>query len=198
MSDAPEPRELDYYEILQVSPKADHETLERVFRHLAMRYHPDHDGGDPGLFNQLVEAYRVLSEPEKRAAYDARYPKVREQTWRIFDQDSAGDNVEEDKRIRQALLGALYTARRNDAEKAGMGPLEIEKLLGCPQELLKFHVWYMRENGWIARLDSGLLAITAAGVDKAMEMGMPGRDNRRLTAGLPRLPEAQADETRTA
>ena len=183
MSDA---REQDLYEVLQVSPRADQETLERVFRHLAKRYHPDHDGGDSTLFSELVEAYRILSDPEKRAEYDARYAQIRETTWRIFDQDSAGDNVEEDRRIRQALLGALYTARRNDAEKAGMGALELERLLGCPSEHLKFHIWYMRENGWIERLPTGLMAITAAGVDKAMEMGIRSRDGaRRLRAGSP-------------
>jgi curved DNA-binding protein CbpA len=186
-------REQDLYEVLQVSPRADQETLERVFRHLAKRYHPDHEGGDAALFSELVEAYRVLSDPEKRAEYDARYPQIRESNWRIFDQDSAGDNVEEDRRINQALLGALYTARRNDADRAGMGALELERLLGCPSEHLKFHIWYMRENGWIERMPNGLMAITAAGVDKAMEMGIRSRDGkRRLRAGDP-LPQDSAE-----
>jgi curved DNA-binding protein CbpA len=185
-----EAREQDLYEVLQVSPRADQETLERVFRHLAKRYHPDHEGGDATLFSELVEAYRILSDPEKRAEYDARYPRIREQNWRIFDQDSAGDAVEEDRRIKQALLGALYTARRTDADRAGMGALELERLLGCPSEHLKFHIWYMRENGWIERLSNGLLAITAAGVDKAMEMGIRSRDGaRRLRAGDPQPQE---------
>jgi curved DNA-binding protein CbpA len=44
MPDTPLP---DYYEILQVSPLADSETIERVFRHLAKRYHPDNqESGD--------------------------------------------------------------------------------------------------------------------------------------------------------
>src|SRR5688572_5641373 len=187
------PREMDYYEVLQVSPRADQETLERVFRHLAKRYHPDHEGGDSTAFSELVEAYRVLSDPEKRADYDARYSSIRETTWKIFDQTTAGDNVEEDRRIRAAMLGALYTARRTDAEKAGMGPLELERLLGCPEEHLKFHVWYMRENGWIERLPNGLMAITAAGVDKAMEMGIPGTDSRRLTSGTSNLPQQRPE-----
>jgi curved DNA-binding protein CbpA len=178
-----DPRDVDYYEVLQVSPRADQETVERVFRHLAKRYHPDHEGGNASLFSELVEAYRVLSDPEKRASYDVRYPAIRDATWKIFDQDSAGDSVEEDRRLRQGILGALYTQRRNDADKAGMGALELERLLGCPQEHLKFHIWYLRENAWIERLPNGLLAITAAGVDKAIEMGIPRSDQRRLKAG---------------
>jgi curved DNA-binding protein CbpA len=190
-----EPRELDYYEILQVSPRADQETLERVFRHLAKRYHPDHEGGDASLFSELVEAYRVLSDPEKRADYDARYASIRENSWKIFDQESAGDNIEEDRRIRQALLAALYTARRNDADQPGMGALELERLLGCPQEHLKFHLWYIRENGWVERLPNGLIAITAAGVDRAMEMGVRGPGaSRRLPAGEPLQQDAVSDE----
>ncbi|MGI9042989.1 MAG: DnaJ domain-containing protein, partial [Gemmatimonadaceae bacterium] len=47
----------DYYEILQVSPRADRETVERVFRHLANRYHPDNkDSGNTEMFTQLTEA----------------------------------------------------------------------------------------------------------------------------------------------
>jgi len=45
----------------------------------------------------------------------------------------------------------------------------MENLLACPEEHLEFHVWYLREKGWIERLDNGLLAITASGVDRVME-----------------------------
>jgi hypothetical protein len=48
----------------------------------------------------------------------------------------------------------------------GMGPVELERLLGLPQDQLAFHVWYLREKGWIQRLDNGPLAITADGVDE--------------------------------
>lgn len=61
----------DYYEILQVSPAADQEIIERAFRLLAKRYHPDNQHtGDASKFTILVEAYRALSDPEKRAAYN--------------------------------------------------------------------------------------------------------------------------------
>ena len=48
---------VDHYEVLQVSPRADRETIQRVFRYLAKRYHPDNrDSGDPDRFKQLLEA----------------------------------------------------------------------------------------------------------------------------------------------
>ena len=47
----------DYYELLQVSSNADEDTIHRVFRHLAKKYHPDAPGhGDARQFNLLVEA----------------------------------------------------------------------------------------------------------------------------------------------
>ena len=62
---------VDFYELLQLSPNADDETIHRVFRHLAKRYHPDTPGGDAQRFNHLVEAHQTLTNPEARAAYDA-------------------------------------------------------------------------------------------------------------------------------
>lgn len=176
----------DYYDILQVSPRADRDTIDRVFRHLAKRYHPDNaDSGDTDRFNAVVEAFRVLSDAERRADYDARYTQVREEQWRIFDQESTGDHVEEDRRIRSGILSALYAARRDDVDKPGMGILELERLIGCPEEHMKFHIWYLKENGWLSRLDNGKLAITASGVDRVMEIGTPGPGSaaRQLTAG---------------
>jgi curved DNA-binding protein CbpA len=178
-------REPDYYEILQVSPRADQETIDRVFRHLAKRYHPDHSAsGDPDRFAEVVDAFRILSDPEERADYDARYDAIRREQWEIFSQESADDNVEEDRRIRLGILSALYTARRNDVDRPGMGALELERLLACPQEHMKFHIWYLKENGWLQRLENGMFAITASGVDRVLEMGTPWQQMRkRLHSG---------------
>ncbi|HEU4697593.1 MAG TPA: DnaJ domain-containing protein [Gemmatimonadales bacterium] len=166
----------DHYEVLQVSPRADQETIQRVFRHLAKRFHPDNvESGDAARFAELVEAFRVLSDPELRAHYDVRYERVREARWRVFDQESACDDLEGDRRLRAALLSALYTARRNDANRPGVGSVELERLLGCPEEHMRFHVWYLKENGWIQRLENGQLAITAAGVDRVLDQGGPLR-----------------------
>jgi hypothetical protein len=62
----------DCYEAMQLSPNADAETISRVYRLLAARYHPDNgESGDNEKFIQLSEAYRILSDPEMRARYDA-------------------------------------------------------------------------------------------------------------------------------
>ena len=177
----------DFYEILQLSPRADRDTIERVFRHFAKRYHPDNlDSGNPDTFSRIVEAYRVLSDPEQRARYDIAYEQVKAAHWRIFDQETTRSEVAADARIRNAILALTYAARRNDTANPGVGSLELERTLGCPESLMAFHIWYLREQGLIQRDHSGRYAITAAGVSHVLEGGGPARpDPNRLPAGEP-------------
>src|SRR5688500_13408109 len=105
----------DHYQNLQVSPCAERETIERVFRHLAKRYHPDNqDSGNSDTFTRVVEAYHVLTDPEQRARYDLTYEQVKAAQWRIFDQETTHSEIVADARIRKAILALLYVARRND------------------------------------------------------------------------------------
>ncbi|AHC73816.1 chaperone protein DnaJ [Candidatus Endolissoclinum faulkneri L5] len=63
----------DYYEILGVSRNADKNTLKKAYRNLAMRYHPDRNQGNTDAehkFKELNEAYDILKDDEKKAAYD--------------------------------------------------------------------------------------------------------------------------------
>lgn len=171
----------DYYETLQVSPRADAETIERVFRHLAKRYHPDNkDSGNAERFTELVDAYRVLSDAVQRAKYDVGYERIRETRWRIFGQESALDEISTDQRIRHALLSILYVARRNHPEEPGVGIIELERLLGCPQSVLVFHMWYLKANDCVERLVTGHVAITARGIDRLFEVGGPARLSPQL------------------
>jgi len=164
----------DWYEVLQVSPRADHETIERVFRYLANRFHPDNrETGDVDRFTEIVAAYEVLSSAAKRVKYDLSYETVREARWKLFNHESVDDNVGTDARIRVALLSILYVVRRNNPGEPGVGTMELERLLQCPEQVIRFHVWYLRENAWISRLETGYVAITALGVDKLFELGGP-------------------------
>jgi curved DNA-binding protein CbpA len=178
MPDSPLP---DYYEILQVSPRADSETVERVFRHLAKRYHPDNrDSGDASKFSEIVSAYEILSDTAKRATYDVSYERVRESRWKIFNQESATSEIANDSRVRLAILSLLYVARRNDVLEPGVGIIELERVLSVPNQVIAFQMWYLRENGWVERLTSGHFAITAPGVDKLFELGGPRKSGPHL------------------
>src|SRR5574341_642867 len=63
----------NYYEILGVAPEADEPTIKNAFRALALQYHPDRNKAPDAeeKFKEIAEAYAVLSNPQKRAAYDA-------------------------------------------------------------------------------------------------------------------------------
>ncbi|PCI63883.1 MAG: molecular chaperone DnaJ [Kordiimonadales bacterium] len=63
----------DYYDLLGIAKDADAGTLKKAFRKAAMQYHPDRNPGDATAevkFKEMGEAYEVLKDPEKRAAYD--------------------------------------------------------------------------------------------------------------------------------
>jgi molecular chaperone DnaJ len=66
---------IDYYQILGVSPDASIKAIKRAYRRLAVQYHPDKNPGDQAAhdqFQQISEAYAVLSDLQQRAAYDRR------------------------------------------------------------------------------------------------------------------------------
>jgi curved DNA-binding protein CbpA len=65
----------DLYRVLQVDPSAGHDVIAAAYKRLALRYHPDHNGGDPSAeqhMRRINEAYRILGKPDLRADYDAR------------------------------------------------------------------------------------------------------------------------------
>src|SRR4051794_4025529 len=77
----------DYYEILEISPNANSDTIERIFRYLALRYHPDNtDTGDLSRFSEIVEAHNTLKDPVKRAQYDLQHKGCSVDRWKLAEE----------------------------------------------------------------------------------------------------------------
>jgi curved DNA-binding protein CbpA len=175
---------VDHYEILQLSQSADRETLERIFRLLAKRYHPDNPAsGNEERFREVHDAYEILTDPARRAGYDVQYDKHKSMQWQVFDQNAAPGGHAEDQRIFSGILSLLYAARRKDTESGGVGALDLERKLGVPREHLEFPIWYLKKRGWAETLQSGQLAITVDGVDEIVTRETASPVTRMLTEG---------------
>ena len=173
---------VDYYEILQLGQNADVETIERVFRLLAKRYHPDNqESGSRTQFRQVHDAFEILRDPQKRAEYDVQYDRNKSMQWQVFEQNAAVGGHEEDRLIFRSVLSLLYAARRKDPLSGGLGSIDLERMLGVPREHLEFPSWYLKKKGWVEVLDSGQFAITIDGIDMVSAEDLSVADDRLLT-----------------
>ncbi len=183
--EAPEPEE-DYYEVLQVSPKADFDTIHRIYRMLAQRYHPDNAiTGDETKFHKLLHAYESLSNPEKRAAYDVQLANQRRRYWNTFRNAGEGDGIAAERRKRSLLLSVMYRKRLRAPEQPYVSSHELEQVLGIEKEHLEFTFWYLREKGFVQRSDNGRYMITAPGVEEyeMLEAPLGGEYAQRAIEG---------------
>ena len=100
---------VDYYELLEISPNANSETLERIFRYFAMRYHPDNQQtGNEARFSEIVEAHNVLKDPVKRAQYDVSYREHAGAHVKLVEEASDAKGVQQDAVVQAKLLSLLY------------------------------------------------------------------------------------------
>ncbi len=157
----------DYYEFLEISPQATQETIHRVYRFLAARYHPDHSAtGNLEKFTQLTQAYRVLSDPAQRAEYNARR-SMRQVTFQnpLSTTVDFMDQVEGDLNRRLAVLAILYYRRRMYPDSPEVELAEIEQRMGFPRDYLEFTTWYLGKKKYITRADNAEFTLTVDGVD---------------------------------
>ena len=174
---------VDYYEVLQISPNAEPETVHRVYRLLAQRFHPDNrKTGDEARFCKLSEAYRILSDPEERARYDVTHELQRQGRWRLTANSFALSNdVDRERSIRVTVLEVLCAQRRFEPSRPGLFILDLEELTGTPREHLEFTIWFLAQKKLVQRTDNSMLAITADGVEY-LEEHYPATRLRQLSA----------------
>src|SRR5918993_4047054 len=175
----------DYYETLQISPNADPDTIQRVFRLLAQRFHPDNpESGDEDRFRHAHEAYTTLIDPVARARYDAGYDALRRERWRFAAQGPPEtSDFALEQHVRVVVLEILYARRRLESHKPGVSLLDLSQLTGRAREHLEFTTWYLVQKRMVMRDDQSNLAITAEGIDYLEAQGVARSEHLRLPEG---------------
>ena len=162
----PENEFVDYYELLQISPHAEMETIHRVFKMLATRYHPDNpETGDVDRFLLLNRAYDTLSNPGPRSDYDTHYAAQRLEPMQVFETKDFEIGVDGEANRRMGILCLLYNRRRNDPDDPGLSLLEFETMMSFAREHLLFTMWYLKEHDFVRMDDKIDYVITGSGVD---------------------------------
>jgi curved DNA-binding protein CbpA len=173
--------QIDLYEVLQVSDTAEPETINRVYRIFAQRYHPDNqETGNDARFREITEAYHILSNPERRAQYDATNERRRRDRWRVVSEGPASENnFELEQAVRLTVLEVLYTQRRVDPATPGIYLRELERMIGRPREHLEFTLWYLTQKKLINNDDSRMF-LTVDGAEYLEEAYKSNLQRKRL------------------
>lgn len=175
---------VDYYALLQVSPNCDAKMLEKAYRYFAQMYHPDHtQTADVEKFQEIIEAYRVLRDPEARSEYDRTYRTHHREE--IFEHpgDGAGAidgrTAMDDADAHEKILQFLYKRRREKPRDPGVIGFYIQELLDCSDDTFEFHAWYLKSKGLLRATEQGTFEITIEGVEHVISESREA-ERRRL------------------
>jgi curved DNA-binding protein CbpA len=156
----------DYYEFFQISPTAEPETIHRIYRFHATRYHPDNPvTGDPEKFLVVQRAFEVLSDPKRRAEYDRTRQRRESEPIPMSASIDFMDGVQGEVNRRLAILSLLYNKRRTNSDFPEVSLAEVETVMGFPRDYLNFATWYLKSKNYITKSDNSDFALTALGVD---------------------------------
>ena len=177
---------VDYYEILQVSRSANPDIIQRAFHLLAKRYHPDNtETGNAELFRQVLEAARVLTDPQLRAAYDAQLGLQSQRRAEMIETGQTSRGLEAERRKRKAVLSLLYGRRLADTQRPSLSLRDLEEMLDCPRDHLQFTLWFLKESKWIRIVENSRYEITLQGVravEEAEEAYLPRHEPGQISA----------------
>jgi curved DNA-binding protein CbpA len=178
-------KSVDYYEFLQISPNAEEDTIHRVFRFLASRFHPDNpESGNAEKFAMLSEAYEILSHPARRAKYDSNREREVPEVVPLSNSVDFMDQLQGETNRRLAVLAVLYFRRRSNPHAPQVSLAEVETRMGFPRDYLDFTTWYLQKKGYITKADNSDFTLTADGVDfvETQRVNIPVL-NKLLTSG---------------
>lgn len=173
----------DAYETLQLSPKANPVMVTRAFRVLAAMYHPDNEHtGDRAAFESVVEAYHLLADPVRRAAYDRERIAPPQAEVSVGAPERGRRRPDSERRLRNLILTTLYHTRRNSLGKPGLSLWVLTELTDSSLDDVQFSVWYLRGKKFLETDGDDGVAISVTGVDHV-------EANESLLTDLLSLPE---------
>lgn len=169
------------YDVLQVCPTAHPTIIRYAYRFLAGMYHPDNaESGNNEMFRIVSDAFRTLSDPGKRAAYDAQHgvkasqgPLPGSQPFGGQAGGGLGANLHaipktgisyNEVELRLAVLQVLLTARKKRAQTGGASAKVLMDVLNVEMTEMEFVLWYLREKGLVIRNEANF-QISVSGVD---------------------------------
>ncbi len=170
----------DYYKILECHPEANPKTIEFLFRYFVKLAESCEDSTSKlRRVSVLTQAYEVLRDPHQRAAYDKQRQMEAEEAHALLESQAESTKAaeraaaeveiptpEHDRQNRLKTLQLLLLRRRKDARRPGFAPSSIAQKTGLTEDEIDFQVWYLVQKGWVQREESGVVSITAAGVDQ--------------------------------
>jgi|SRR5579872_6320469 len=178
---------VDYYDLMQISPKAEIETIRRVYKLLVSQWHPDNSStGNPEKFLLLREAFEVLSNPDRRMAYDGRHTDHLRQALPSVDPARFAKGIDAEAGRRLAILSLLYHQRMTDSARQGLSLLDLQQMTQCDAERIGFTTWYLQNKNFLDTSDNSDFVITTTGIDY-LEANMPAgeRDSQPLLDASP-------------
>jgi hypothetical protein len=149
----------DYFDVLRAGAAGQFEKVEKLYRTLAFKYHPDNmDTGNAEVFLRMKEMFRILSLPK---------PQQEESSIsRPYAGFKGVEAYKEQRGRRLAVLGLLYHKRAEDYRNAAISADDLENLTGIGKDQMGFVLWYLLEKGAVTLGGySSDYTISAAGVD---------------------------------
>jgi hypothetical protein len=180
----PAPKELNFYELLQVDRDAHPTIIRYAYRFLAAMYHPDNsESGNAEKFRIITEAWRTLSDDGKRAAYDMSLgAKVSAAPPPGAPGVTTGANTDnfgkfslpkipktgisyDETELRLAILQILLSQRKKKPLSGGATAKMVMDILDINDiPVIEFSFWYLREKG-LVEMGERVFMISVRGVD---------------------------------
>jgi hypothetical protein len=149
--------EPDHHALLRAGVAGDAQGLDRLYRALAFRYHPDNlESGNVEIFLMIKEAYRILS-PSKQYQEDVEIAKPLKTSGLQAELRRLKDKSHD-------VLGLLCQRRISDYRNVFVSPGDLESLTGMEADEVGFILWYLLEKDAVTLSESSY-AISAVGID---------------------------------